>query len=135
MRNEQEPFWTMPYLDDEKPPDLDITEASYEDLHFDEVPILWTGLNSDGQRILASSVAVYWSKQFSRDFAMVVPSDLFDKFRHQQISYPEVMRVVEIVHIIDRDHKTGDRKYSYHHVTDIPEEVMPREQALCPVAA
>lgn len=109
--------------------DAALIERDYADLLFADFPVLFTGRNRAGSRILGSSVEEERATEAS--LHAEVSDETFDDFVARRISYPEALRRARSLYLI---HRTGGEPPKVWGITfsDIPEEYRPHETAFCP---
>ena len=66
---------------------MPLITANWQVLHFDEVPILFTGTNALGNRIVGSSAAEDREHRFERFIHAVIDIKSYVAFIHQEITY------------------------------------------------
>jgi len=107
--------------------DLPIIIANYEVFHFDEYPILFSGTNSYGNKIIGSIMYENDEEQTLRYIHLMVSDILFQKFITQKISYQKLILSCTNVFIIDKD--INDKLITGYQIEaeDIPNEYLPIE--------
>jgi hypothetical protein len=101
----------------------------YEDLLYDDGPVLFVGRNSLGDPVVGSLID--YGKGFVAYFHSVVPESVFADFRQRVISYPELMRLASSLYVLRWGAGVEPTVYPVHFV-DIPKSYKPDEQAFYP---
>ncbi|WP_433927014.1 hypothetical protein AB3662_28905 [Sorangium cellulosum] len=110
-------------------PDFPLIVSDYEVLHFDEMPILFTGTTKYQARVIASSVEE--DDDTDRFFYVIVTADTYSSFIRRRISYREIILRARSIFVVDKG--TGGRVTVYVvPVEDIPDEYLPLEDSYCP---
>jgi len=112
--------------------DLPFITQNYTILHFDEFPILFTGSNDDGDKIIGS--LLYEDTEtdtFRYTHAIVKDLDL-KKFLRRQISYRALIATAKVIFVIDKD--INDNILSMYCIgyDKLPEDYLPLDSAYCP---
>lgn len=115
--------------------DLPLITEAYEVLHFDQVPILFTGLNLYRNRVVGSSVDEDHKEGIERFFHAIVRPETYSRFIRREISYRDVLIDSQTVFVIDQALRTGTMTVAIYDVQAIPEEYFPSERSFCPVRA
>ena len=119
-------------LDNVIPTDLPMITANYRVIHFDEEPILFTGTNKYGNRILASLADVSDEAMVSWYFHIIVDPRTYADFRKQKLSYLDVMRGSSVIYILERRFDGTTPKVCFTSFDAIPENHRPLEDSFCP---
>ena len=114
------------------PTDLPVITANYQVLHFDEEPILFTGTNEYGNRIIGSLVDVNDDEMLSWYFHIIVDPRTYADFRKKKISYLEVMRESNPIYIVERRFDGTISKVCFLSFDAIPENHRPMKDSYCP---
>lgn len=72
--------------------DLPVIFENFKILHFDEEPILYTGLNKYGNRIIGSYIDVDEENKFERFLHSIISSKDYWDFINQQTSYLDLLK-------------------------------------------
>ncbi len=114
------------------PTDIPIITDNYQVLHFDDEPILFTGTNAYGNRIIGSLVEDYDDAAISLFFHVVVDSRTYNDFRKYRISYLEVLKKSSPIYIIESSYDGRKTKIYYATLDEIPLDNRPTEESFCP---
>lgn len=107
---------------------------SYEVIHFDQVPILFTGINKFGYRIIGSFVAEDNKGEFHRYFNALISSDTYNAFVHGKITYRKILEQFKNVIVVDQDIEDKEKKQVYLiPIENIPPEYLPSETTFYPL--
>ncbi|WP_437816571.1 hypothetical protein [Sorangium sp. So ce1078] len=112
--------------------DLALIHDEYEDIHFDEMPILFTGVNRYRSRVLGSSVEEDTDAKIERHFHVLVSPDTYMAFMLRKVSYRQIMIDAGHVFVVDC---AFDRSWCNVYRVEtgsIPEDYMPLEDSFCP---
>ena len=113
--------------------DLPIIEDNFHVLHYDEEPILYTGTNKYGNRILGSSVEESDDSKLSRFFHVIVDSQTYFDFIKQKISYLTVLQNSRSFFVIDKAFDESHQDiYLLDILKDVPADYYPSQDSLCP---
>lgn len=112
--------------------DLLLIDDEYEDIHFDEVPILFTGLNRYDSRILGSSVGEDRKLQVERYLHVLTAPEDYIRFVQGTISYREIVLNSKVVFVIDESYDRTKRTIYAIRPTQIPSEYVPLPTSFYP---
>ena len=104
-------------------------------LHFDEEPILFSGLTEFGYRVLASLVDEDQDnekKWFARYFYVILKGQQYAQFLSNKISYLQILQDSPTVFIVDRYYKSKSYKSCQTTLAKIPEDYIPTKDSYCP---
>ncbi|KPK87876.1 hypothetical protein AMJ80_11660 [bacterium SM23_31] len=111
---------------------LPIIVDGYNDLLFDDEPILYTGFNKDGNIIIGSSVDEDYEKKIERHFHSQVSKEIYFNFLKQEISYRRLLEEVQSFFVIDSSFDGKTTTIYLVNIKDIPEDYLPTYEAYCP---
>lgn len=112
--------------------ELPVIRSNYKILHFDEFPILFTGTNDYGNKILASLSYEDTESDTFRYFYLIVTESDYIKFIKRQLSYRGLFTNTKKVFILDKDINENVIR-SYHvPLNEIPDDYLPLENVYCP---
>ncbi|MBF0591334.1 MAG: hypothetical protein HQL02_04525 [Nitrospirae bacterium] len=112
--------------------DLPLIEHNYQTLLFDNEPILYTGTNKHGNRILGSSVDECYKKKVERYFHTIIDPKTYNDFLRRKITYLSIMQKAKDIFVIDQSFD-GDTIQTYIiNIDDIPKDYLPSEKSFCP---
>jgi hypothetical protein len=114
------------------PTDLLIITANYQVLHFDEEPILFTGTNAYGNRIIGSLVEDDDEALISWCFHIIVDPGTYTDFRKRKVSYLQLLKNSHPVYLIERSFDGTSTKVYFLSFDEILEEYLPMEDSFCP---
>jgi len=112
--------------------DLPVIFENFKILHFDEEPILYTGLNKYGNRIIGSYIDVDEENKFERFLHSIISSKDYWDFINQQTSYLDLLKRTKDIFFID---KSFDSKFLNNYkisLENLPIEYKPLENSFCP---
>lgn len=112
--------------------DFHLIKNNYKILHFDEEPILFSGTNEFGNRILASSVDEDYDAKKQRYFYSIISPKDYGEFLHKKISYLDVLRKMQSLYVVDESFDASERENSIIDFDDIPREYLPAADSFCP---
>ncbi|WP_437898946.1 hypothetical protein [Sorangium sp. So ce124] len=113
-------------------PNFPLIASDYEVLHFDEMPILFTGTTKYQARVIASSVEE--DEDTDRFFHVIVTADEYSSFLRRRVTYRELLLRAGSVFVVDR--RSGGRVAVYLvPIAEIPDEYLPLEDSYCPERA
>lgn len=110
-------------------------DHNYQVLHFDCDPILFSGTNKYGARVLGSLVCEDPSIGKKRFLHAVVTSNEYSDFVRQRITYRAILERSKDIYIIERklDHTLVATYLAS--TEDIPQSMLPTEESYCPEQA
>jgi hypothetical protein len=120
-------------------PQVDITlpggptfSIRYQTLHYDCDPILFTGFNLSGDRVLGS---LMWDDEDNGSvynlFTLVSPEE-FEKFANLEISYREILDNSKNVWISKRYNFSEIRTFYRIDLHELPEDILPTYDSFLP---
>ncbi|MBF0521058.1 MAG: hypothetical protein HQK92_15215 [Nitrospirae bacterium] len=113
--------------------DLPFITANYTDILYDEEPILFSGTNKDGNRILGSLVDEADTLGFFRFFHVFISEKTYIDFLNGMISYLEILKNEESkIFVVDRNYDTTIRDIFLIGFNEIPSGYVPLENSFCP---
>jgi len=114
-------------------PDFPLIAQDYEVLHYDEMPILFTGITRYQARVLCSSVDE--DMDLDRFFHVIVTPDTYSRFLRRKISYRDIIAQSQTIFIVDMPADGRAPSVFMVDVAAIPSEYMPLEDSYCPERA
>lgn len=111
---------------------IPIISNNYRILHFDEDPILFTGTNQNGAKIIGSFVDDDDNEQVTRNFHVLVNSKQYYDFLKQRISYLDILKECNEIFIIDKHYSGGPTTVYIILFSEIPSDYLPAADSLCP---
>lgn len=112
--------------------DLPIIATDYQDVLFDEIPVLFFGVNSQGNRIIGSSLDEDYRQGFERYLHIVVSDEDFDLYIERNVSYRTLINRAATVYVIDKYVQTDECKIYEMTVSEIPESHLPTTDTFYP---
>jgi len=109
-----------------------LLKGEREDFLFYDVPILFAGFNSKGERIIGSFIDVDEEKDTENYLHAIVDEDVYILFRDRLVSYPDALRKARQVFVIswlDPEQKPITYPLGFD---EIPEDYRPKEDAFVP---
>jgi hypothetical protein len=111
--------------------DIPVITEGYEVLHFDERPILFTGFNTGGSRLLCSFVEESTRPSADRFFYTIVSSSEYSDFVLGRLTYREILLANKHLFVVD-EYYDGSRRAYLVDVARIPTELLPSEDSYFP---
>lgn len=106
-----------------------IDALTYEDLLYYDGPILWTGLNSMGQRVLASAVGS--DDGVVRDMSVILSEADWQAYTEGRVTYRTLLENANGIYILDwQDGRTAC--YLLMSLDLVPEEYRPTHESFYP---
>ncbi len=102
--------------------------TDYEDLLFYDEPILWTGKNVFGTRVLASSIDEDDKKKIEQHFYILVDDEVYEKFIKKEIDYLSILKNASykgLLFLIERQYQNKWIDSFYIKLSEIPKEYLP----------
>jgi hypothetical protein len=112
--------------------DIPIIVDNYLLIHFDEVPILYTGTNEYGDRIIGSLCAESEDGETFRYFQTIIKNIDFVKFKKNKISYRQLIETAKRIFVIDKDVNEKIINIYNTPIAEIPQDCMPLASVFCP---
>jgi len=75
--------------------------TDYEDLLYYDGPIVWTGKNVDGERLLGWNCWWDGEDKFNRDIVFHVAEPLYEDYVTGKLAYPDVIKMATWVCVMD----------------------------------
>jgi hypothetical protein len=116
----------QPKLPDET--ELPLIDRGYQDLLFDDRPILFTGISKAGERVIGSSVEE--GRGVESFLHAIVSLQDYAEFTSRRINYPQLLRQASRLFLIQWSDKPCGYLISFY---DIPAAYRPSEEAFCPI--
>ncbi len=110
--------------------DLNIS-SDYQIHHFDEFPILFSGINNTGNHIVGSFIEELENYNTSYFYSIVTKSD-FNKFRQAKIPYLNLMNKASQIFIVTKDNNEEIIEAKNLNLKDIPKDWLPHPSVFCP---
>lgn len=105
-----------------------------DDLIYDEYPILFTGLNKNGYRVIGS----YLNHDQESDDDIIyfahlsISTSAFDSFLSKKITCRELFEVTEEVYILEKNYDENKEVYYTIPLSDFPDNYYPAIDSFCP---
>ena len=112
--------------------DLPLIWAEYEVLHFDQIPILYTGVNRYGNRVIGSSVDEDYQHATERYFHILISNDEYAAFRRREVTYRDLITTVKAIFVIDKSFSGENAAIYLLDHSDIPADYLPSGDSYCP---
>ncbi len=103
----------------------------YRVLHHDEFPILFSGLNAAGERIVGSFIEEHAAGGANYFHALVREQDFF-RFLHQDISYRDLLKGADRVYLLTKSAKGLVLNAQNIKFSAIPADILALASAFCP---
>ena len=108
---------------------------NFRALLFNELPILFTGVNSLGDFIIGSSVDEDYEAGFERYFHIVVTEGDYSNYFGRKITYRQLLDQAKPVYVIDKYYEPEVSKIYHYSFDEIPSEYKPAIDSFCPESA
>jgi hypothetical protein len=112
--------------------DYPLIHQNYKVLHFDEQPILFTGTNKYGNRILGSFVEEDDERQLTRYFHILVDTKTYKAFIDRTITYKSILENSEAIFVIEQNYEGGSQIIYLCDLDAIPRDYLPLDNSYCP---
>jgi len=112
--------------------DLPLIESEYRVVHFDEEPILYSGKNKYGNRVLGLLVGDDYEENLERSFHVIVTKKQYIDFILKKVTFLELMRHSVPIFIIDYNYVEDNTVIYDVEFQDIPESYLPSDESFCP---
>jgi len=115
------------------PAELVGIKSSYKTLHFDEVPVLFSGVNTYGNKIIGSHLEDDDDEKRSWFIHTIVTNQDFYSFLHRKKSYLDLLKDSNSIFLIEKTYSNnlvGGYSISFDH---IPDDYRPLPNSYCPI--
>ena len=114
---------------------LPVITDNYRILHFDEFPILFSGTNKYGNKLIGSFSYEDYDDDSFRYFIVIVSDKQYSDFFKKRISYLNLLNDCQDIFIVDKD--INDKIIATYHMAmeSIPPEYLPLENSFIPARA
>ena len=110
-----------------------IIEDNFLVLHYDEEPILFTGTNYLGNKVVGSFVEDDDERQITRYFHLIVDSRNYYEFINQKISYLDLLKKIDEIYVLDKSFNGVISATYLLCFKEIPADYLPAADSFCPV--
>lgn len=114
-----------------EPPVDSIIDGCKDVLHFDDMPILWTGLNANGVRIVGSIMEEQPNGD-TRCLHAICGGECWESFAGREISYLDLLRGAHILWILTYNIQERLIAVRSTRFEEIAPEYLPLENSFCP---
>ena len=101
-------------------------------LHFDEAPVLFSGVNRLGTRVIGSLIQNDYSNNKDYFFHVIVDDGAYAAFINQKLTYRDVLASARPVFIVEKNLESDEVAIYHYSLTDIPVEWLPTTLSYCP---
>jgi len=112
--------------------DIPIITDNYIVLLSDVYPILFSGTNVYGNRLLGSSVDEDYDNNIERFFVVVIRDKMYIDFINNSITYLDILKQSKPIFVIDKVMDSDCVEIFGLDFHDIPEDYLPSELSFCP---
>ncbi|RNA63519.1 hypothetical protein D1631_17175 [Chryseobacterium nematophagum] len=112
--------------------ELPVITDNYTVLHFDEYPILFTGTNKYGNKIIGSFCDEDDETNTLIYFTIIVSDKDFSNFYKKKISYRELILNSNEIFILEKNYNNKILKSYFVPISDIPLDYIPLESSFIP---
>jgi hypothetical protein len=112
--------------------DYPLIADNYAVLHFDDDPILFSGTNRYGNRIIGSLVDHDDDNRIARFFHVIVDSRTHFDFINQKITYLHILKNSKLIYAVDRSYDEKTQMLYHLEFDQIPFQYIPLEGSFCP---
>ena len=112
--------------------DFPLIHQNYKVLHLDEQPILFTGTNKYGNRILGSFVEEDDEQQLTRYFHVFVDTKTYKAFIDRNVTYKSILENSEGIFVIDQSYEGNSQIIYLCDLDAIPQDYLPLDNSYCP---
>lgn len=103
--------------------------SNYVCLHFDEMPILFTGYNQHKQIIIASSVDEDYILKINQFFYKIISKKLLENFKQRKINYLDLLKSSEEIFIVNKSFYNARIECYKTTINNIPIDHLPKEDS------
>lgn len=115
------------------PTDAPLITGNYQVLHFDEEPVLFTGTNKYGNRVIGSLVDDDDGLEVSLYFHVIVDWRRYNDFLKRRVSYVDILRESSPIYIVEKTYDGSKTEIYYATFDEIPLDNRPTEESFCPM--
>jgi hypothetical protein len=112
--------------------ELILISDNYRVLLFDDEPILFSGTNVFGNRILGSSIDEDYEKKIEQYFHIIVDPKTYFDFINKKISYYSILKNSKRIFIVEKSFDKSEINSYPIDFNSIPKEYLPSEDTFCP---
>lgn len=112
--------------------DLPFIVNNFTILHYDEIPMLFTGTNEYGNHIVGSIMCEDEDGDILRYIHVICKAYDYAKFIKKKISYRELILTQEYAFLIDKNFEEEILNTYYVLVSEIPDRFLPHPELFCP---
>jgi hypothetical protein len=109
---------------------LPVITDNYTIIHFDEFPILFSGTNKYGNKLLGS--LSYEDDDLFRYFVIILDDKQYSDFINKRKSYLDLIKLNQEVFIVDKDINNVELSIYQLPIIEIPEEYLPHPNSFIP---
>ena len=113
--------------------DIPFIINEYSILHYDEEPILFSGLNRYNTRVIASSVDKDTRNKKEIFFYTLIDEVSYTDFVKGKVSYRDILSKSESIFLLQSSFNNESRSVYLISFHDIPEKYIPLEDSYCPI--
>lgn len=103
---------------------IEITKDFKSLLYYDG-PILYTGFNDSGQRILASWCDIDEDRKIETHLCIYITEDEYDSFIHKNVSYRQLINAAKDIYLVTKNLGFQTLSTTKIKIEDIPKESLP----------
>lgn len=112
--------------------ELPVITDNYTVLHFDEYPILFTGINKFGNKIIGSFCDEDDENDTLIYFTIIISDDDFSDFYRKKISYRQLILNSSEIFILEKNYNNKILKSYFVPLSEIPVDYIPLESSYIP---
>lgn len=112
--------------------DLPLIANNFLVLYFDEIPMLYTGTNEYGDRVVGSLMCEDEDRDIFRYIHLIIRNKEYVDFINKKITYRQLIENQKHVFLIDKDFLGKIENTYYAPIENIPTEFLPHKDWLCP---
>lgn len=109
--------------------------SNYTILHFDDIPILYSGTTKYGNKVIGSHLDENDKTQSIFSLQTILTDEEFYNFLNGKTSYLNVLKQADVISVIEKDYELKVRKVYAIDFQSIPLDYLPTEDSFCPSTA
>lgn len=113
--------------------DIPFITERFTILHYDQEPILFSGFNRYGNRILASSVDSDKKKKVEIYFYVLIDEKTYTSFFHREITYKKILSDSDFIFLIKSSFDNTSTEVYIISFNEIPQTYVPLDDSYCPL--
>ena len=108
--------------------------SDYKELHFDDVPILYTGKNEENEIIIGSYLDEDDDNKVIYELHTILTKEILDNFMSKKITYLDILKSSDSIHLVEKRFSDSEIQKIYKISFDsINSGYLPTKDSYCPI--